>query len=57
MSSSNTLANNARISQLKSLVNKEIVEDLLPYNGTDLYISPSWSYYPSFASYYNAGGG
>lgn len=57
MPNNNTLANNASISQLKSLVNKEIVEDLLPYNETDLYISSSWSYYPSFASYYNAGGG
>jgi hypothetical protein len=57
MSNNNTSANNASISQLKSLVGKEIVQDLLSYNGTNLYISSSWSYYPSFAAYYNATGG
>ncbi|KAE8374542.1 isoamyl alcohol oxidase [Aspergillus bertholletiae] len=47
----------ASIQQAKSVINKHLVQDLLPYNGSDFRITSEWTLYPSFKKYYAATGG
>lgn len=47
----------AVIAEAKSLVEKEIVKDLLPYNGTEFLVTSTFETLPTFAEYYNAIGG
>ncbi|PWY81989.1 FAD-binding domain-containing protein [Aspergillus heteromorphus CBS 117.55] len=48
----------ATIQHAKSVLNSEILADLLPYNGSDFLIESTWYNFPSFESYYDtiAGG-
>jgi Berberine and berberine like len=47
--------NNATIENAKSLVNTELVQDLLQYNGSEILLTSTWSSYPSFQDYYSGG--
>lgn len=47
----------AIVAEAKSLVEKEIVNDLLPNNGTEFIVSSSFTTLPTYAKYYNAIGG
>ncbi|KAF9888838.1 hypothetical protein FE257_008207 [Aspergillus nanangensis] len=47
----------ASIQHAKNTVNKHLIEDLLPYNGTAFLITSEWTVYSSFYEYYSNTGG
>ncbi|PYI03271.1 isoamyl alcohol oxidase [Aspergillus sclerotiicarbonarius CBS 121057] len=51
----NTTASSNIIQQAKSTINQHLLGDLLPYNSTTVAIQSTWSLFPSFLDYYNAG--